>query len=38
MTAPTKNPADGGSLQQPDNQDRLVIEAPRTRATPQGAW
>jgi succinate dehydrogenase / fumarate reductase membrane anchor subunit len=31
MTAPTKNPADGGSLQQPDNQDRLVIEAPRTR-------
>ena len=31
MTAPTKNPADGGSLQQPDDQDRLVIEAPRTR-------
>ena len=31
MTAPTKNPADGGSLQQPDNQDRLVIESPRTK-------
>ena len=31
MTAPTRNPADGGSLQQPDNQDRLVIEAPRVR-------
>jgi succinate dehydrogenase / fumarate reductase membrane anchor subunit len=31
VTAPTKNPADGGSLQQPDNQDRLVIEAPRVR-------
>jgi succinate dehydrogenase / fumarate reductase, membrane anchor subunit len=31
VTAPTKNPADGGSLQQPDTQDRLVIEAPRAR-------
>jgi succinate dehydrogenase / fumarate reductase membrane anchor subunit len=31
MTAPTKNPADAASLQQPDNADRLVLEAPRTR-------
>ncbi len=36
MTAPTATPSGGsqqtgGSLQQPDNQDRLVIEAPRTR-------
>jgi succinate dehydrogenase / fumarate reductase, membrane anchor subunit len=31
VTAPTKNPADGGSTSQPDTQDRLVIEAPRVR-------
>jgi succinate dehydrogenase / fumarate reductase, membrane anchor subunit len=29
--AGSTHPADGGSLQQPDNQDRLVIEAPRVR-------
>ncbi len=31
MTAPTKDTANAGSLQQPDNADRLVIEAPRAR-------
>ena len=31
MTAPTADPANAGSLQQPDDQDRLVIEAPRVR-------
>ncbi len=31
MTAPTQETANAGSLQQPDNQDRLVIEAPRSR-------
>jgi succinate dehydrogenase / fumarate reductase membrane anchor subunit len=36
VTAPAVTPSGGppptgGSLQQPDNQDRLVIEAPRTR-------
>jgi succinate dehydrogenase / fumarate reductase, membrane anchor subunit len=31
VTAPTKDPASGGSLRLSDDQDRLVIEAPRTR-------
>lgn len=31
MTAPTAEPAGAGSLQQPDDGDRLVIEAPRVR-------
>jgi succinate dehydrogenase / fumarate reductase membrane anchor subunit len=31
VTAPTKDTANAGSLEQPDNQDRLVIEAPRSR-------
>jgi len=31
VTAPTQETANAGSLQQPDNQDRLVIEAPRAR-------
>jgi succinate dehydrogenase / fumarate reductase, membrane anchor subunit len=31
VTAPTRETANAGSLNQPDNQDRLVIEAPRSR-------
>ena len=31
MTAPTAETANAGSLNQPDDQDRLVIEAPRSR-------
>ena len=31
MTAPTRDTANAGSLNQPDDQDRLVIEAPRSR-------
>jgi succinate dehydrogenase / fumarate reductase, membrane anchor subunit len=31
VTAPTRESANAGSLNQPDNADRLVIEAPRAR-------
>jgi len=31
VTAPTRDTANAGSLNQPDDQDRLVIEAPRSR-------